>query len=73
MMEGTGTGIEAQVEANEGGCGFHLATITSVEKDEFVFALFADDDEIFVNGIHGPDWAVFSATGVQNLMAAGVG
>ena len=52
---------EAAVEAFSRGCGWHLATITSPEEDEFVFGLIANNDDFFIQpndgggiDVHGP-------------------
>jgi hypothetical protein len=39
--------VEAQLRATARGCGWHLATITTPEEDEFVFSLIADDTKFF--------------------------
>jgi hypothetical protein len=40
--------VEAQLRAQERGCGWHLATITSSAEDDFVFGLIANREEFFV-------------------------
>lgn len=48
--------VESHLAVTARGCGWHLATITSPEEDEFVFDLIADNDDFFdvEDAVHGP-------------------
>jgi hypothetical protein len=54
--------VQAQLAAAARGCGWYLATITSVAENKFVFGLIRNKPKFFVEGFNGPWLGGFQAS-----------